>query len=127
MWVTVLASQPSVSIETETTQRMLSPRRPGLPTVFMTSRRRSWSLIFSPACASPVRCDEIAPEALDLVRCHGAEVLVERLAGFELFAVDQQGARPGEAVAVFVIIAEQLQTAAVDVSTVRRSSLETRR
>ena len=28
MWVTVLASQPSVSIETDTTQRTCSPRRP---------------------------------------------------------------------------------------------------
>ena len=39
-WVTVLASQPSVSMETETTQRMEPPNCPGLPTVFMTSRRK---------------------------------------------------------------------------------------
>ena len=38
MWVTVLASQPSVSIETETTQRTGSPSLPALPTVFITSR-----------------------------------------------------------------------------------------
>ncbi len=54
-WVTVLASQPSVSIETETTQRMEPPSWPGLPTVFMTSRSSSWSVMFSPARASPVR------------------------------------------------------------------------
>ena len=29
MWVTVLVSQPSVSIDTETTQRICSPSRPG--------------------------------------------------------------------------------------------------
>ena len=34
-WVTVLASQPSVSMETETTQRMGSPSLPSLPTVFI--------------------------------------------------------------------------------------------
>ena len=43
-WETVLASQPSVSIETDTTHRTSSPRRPGLPTVFITSRSRSSSV-----------------------------------------------------------------------------------
>ena len=47
MWVTVLASQPSVSMATETTQRMSSPSRPGLPTVFMASRSKSASVIAS--------------------------------------------------------------------------------
>ena len=45
--MTVLASQPSVSIETETTQRTCSPRRSFLPMVFMTSRRRSSSVMSS--------------------------------------------------------------------------------
>ena len=44
MCVTVLASQPSVSIETETTHFTCSPSLPGLPTVFITSRRRSSSV-----------------------------------------------------------------------------------
>ena len=44
MWVTVLASQPSVSMLTETTQRICSPSLPGLPIVFITSRRRSSSV-----------------------------------------------------------------------------------
>ncbi len=57
--------------------------------------------------------DDLAAEALDLVGGHVAEVVVERLAGFELLAVDQQGARPGERVAVFVEVAEQGE-AAVD-------------
>ena len=39
--VTVFASQPSVSMETETTQRMEPPSWPYLPTVFMTSRSSS--------------------------------------------------------------------------------------
>ncbi len=47
MWVTVLASQPSVSIETVTTQRTCSPSLPFLPTVFITSRSRSSSVILS--------------------------------------------------------------------------------
>ena len=51
--------------------------------------------------------DDLAAEALDLVGRHLAEVLVERLAGFELFGVDQQRARPGQPVAVVVVVAEQ--------------------
>ena len=45
--MTVLASQPSVSIETLTTQRTCSPSLPLLPTVFITSRSSSSSVIFS--------------------------------------------------------------------------------
>ena len=40
-WVTVRASQPPVSIETETTHRIDPPSVSGLPTVFITSRSRS--------------------------------------------------------------------------------------
>jgi hypothetical protein len=54
-WVTVLASQPSVSMETDTTQRMEPPSRPALPTVFMTSRSRSWSVSLSASARLPVR------------------------------------------------------------------------
>ena len=53
--MTVLASQPSVSIETETTQRICSPSRPFLPTVFITSRSRSWSVDVLARAMSPVR------------------------------------------------------------------------
>src|SRR3990172_5681067 len=42
--VTVLASQPSVSIDTDTTHFTCSPSLPGLPTVFITSRSRSSSV-----------------------------------------------------------------------------------
>jgi hypothetical protein len=55
---------------------------------------------------------EIAPEAIDFIRRHCAEFLIERIPGFELFAVDQQCARPGEPVPVVVVIAEQLEPAA---------------
>ena len=55
MCVTVRASQPSVSIETETTQRIDPPRVSGLPTVFITSRSRSWSDRCSACFRSPVR------------------------------------------------------------------------
>ena len=44
MWVTVFASQPSVSMETETTHLTCSPSFPGFPMVFMTSRKRSSSV-----------------------------------------------------------------------------------
>ena len=54
-WVTVFASQPSVSIETDTTQRIEPPSCPGLPTVFMTSRSNSWSVMLSALRWSPVR------------------------------------------------------------------------
>ncbi len=47
MWVTVLASHPSVSIATLTTQRICSPSLSVLPTVFITSRRRSSSVKLS--------------------------------------------------------------------------------
>ncbi len=53
--MTVLASQPSVSMETETTHRIASPSRPCLPTVFITSRSNSWSVMFSACWRSPVR------------------------------------------------------------------------
>ncbi len=43
-WVTVLASQPSVSMETLTTHLTCSPSLPALPTVFITSRSRSSSV-----------------------------------------------------------------------------------
>ena len=109
--VTVLASQPSVSMETETTQRMEPPSRPCLPTVFMTSRSRSWSVMFSPARGIAGALDDLAAEALDLVGRHAAEVVVQRFAGFELLAVDQQRVRAGKRIAVLVEVAEQRQAA----------------
>ena len=99
-WVTVLASQPSVSMETETTQRIEPPSWPGLPTVFMTSRSSSWSVMFSACAAIAGALDDLAAEALDLVGGHAAEVVVERIAGFELLAVDEQRVRPRQRVAV---------------------------
>ena len=53
--MTVFASQPSVSIDTETTQRIESPSVPGFPTVFITSRSSSWSVMSSPSLRFPVR------------------------------------------------------------------------
>ncbi len=52
--------------------------------------------------------DDLAAEAFDLVGRHAAEVVVERIAGFELLAVDEQRVRARERVAGgFVEIAEQ--------------------
>ena len=49
-----------------------------------------------------------------LLGSHPAETLVQRLAGFELLAVDQQRARPGERVAVLVEVAEEREPAVDD-------------
>ena len=68
-------------------------------------------MIFFPGCYVAGALREVAPEALDLVAGHLAEIVVERLARFELLAVDQQGAGPCEAVTVVVVIAEQRQAA----------------
>ena len=54
--MTVLASQPSVSIDTEITQRTCSPSLPGLPTVLSTSRSRSSSVSSSTARPGKRRC-----------------------------------------------------------------------
>ena len=67
MCVTVLASHPSVSIDTETTQRISAPSRPARPTVFMTSRRISASVRFVGLRGSP-RSLLFALEFLDLAR-----------------------------------------------------------
>ena len=55
--------------------------------------------------------DDLAAKALDLVSGHGPKVFIQRIAGFELFAVDQQGSRAGEGVAVLVEVAQQRQAA----------------
>ena len=58
---------------------------------------------------SPVALHDLAPETVDLGGGHLAEVGIERVAGFELLAVDQQSARTGQALAVFVEVAKELE------------------
>ena len=55
--------------------------------------------------------DDLAAEAVDLVSSHSAEIVIELLAGFELLAVDQQGAGSTQRVPVLVEVAEQVQAA----------------
>ena len=55
--------------------------------------------------------DDVAAEAVDLVGSHGAEIIVQLLARFELLTVDQQGTGPAERVAVLVEVAEQFEAA----------------
>jgi len=50
--------------------------------------------------------DDLPAEALDLVYGHAAEVIVQRLSGFELRTIDQQRARAGNRITVFVEVAE---------------------
>ena len=50
--------------------------------------------------------DDLTTETFDLVGGHGAEVVVQRIPGFELLAVDQERARAGKRVAVLIEISE---------------------
>jgi hypothetical protein len=63
-------SHPSVSIDTETTQRICSPSRPTRPTVFITSRSKALSLVspcapaaLSRAASSRLNCSISGPAA----------------------------------------------------------------
>ena len=62
--MTVLASHPSVSIDTDTTQRTCSPSRPLRPTVFMTSRTFGVVDLFDVARTIPLT--KFSLEGLDL-------------------------------------------------------------
>ena len=55
--------------------------------------------------------DHLAPEPLDFIGGHVAEILVERFARFKLRAVDQDCIGAGDAVAEVVVVAEQGKTA----------------
>ena len=56
--------------------------------------------------------DDLTAKALDLVGGHAAEVVVERIAGFELLAVDEQRVRARQRIAGgFVEVAEQREAA----------------
>ncbi len=70
--------------------------------------------MLSPARGVAGALDDLAAEALDLVGRHAAEVVVQRLAGFELLAVDQQRVRARQRVAVLVEVAEQRQPAVLE-------------
>ena len=99
MWVTVLASQPSVSIETLTTQRTCSPSRPLLPTVFITSRSSSLVVDLLDVGAG-VALAVLRLEGRDLGGRDLLEVVLHPLAGLELRRVDEDRARPRERLAV---------------------------
>src|SRR4030095_5546568 len=57
--------------------------------------------------------DNLRAETGDLIGRHGAEIVVELVAGFDLLAVDQQGPGAAERVAVLVEVAEKLEAAIV--------------
>ncbi len=50
--------------------------------------------------------DDLTTETLDFVGRHRTEVVVQRLAGFELLAVNQQRVGAGKRVAVLIEVAE---------------------
>jgi len=53
---------------------------------------------------------DFTAKAVDLVGSHAAKIVVQRIAGFELLAVDEQGVRAWQRVAgAFIEIAEQRQ------------------
>ena len=58
----------------------------------------------------------LTAEPLDFVGCHGAEIIIKRIAGFELFAVDQERVRTRQWIAGgFVEITEQFVSAVAGV------------
>src|SRR5260370_455606 len=93
MWLTVLASQPSVSMATETTQRMCSPSLPLLPMVFIASRSRSASVSLStsaPGIVLLVAAVEAAQRALKHLRHHPALRPGARIPRLERAALGQR-------------------------------------
>ena len=92
------------------------PRRAGrrLPTVFMTSRRSVGVGDRSRRLRRRPRAPLLALELLDFGAGELAEAGVERLAGLDLLAVDEQRVRLGQAVAVVVEVAEEFEMAVVD-------------
>ena len=58
--------------------------------------------------------DDFAAETLDLFGRHLVEAGIQRVAGFELFAVDQEGAGATERIAVPVEIAEERESAMLE-------------
>ena len=87
------ASQPSVSMETDTTQRTCSPSRPAWPTVFITSRSRSASVSVSASVVLAAH-PQVALEHLDLWRGQLAELVDSASPDLEFLAVDQDRVRP---------------------------------
>jgi hypothetical protein len=57
--------------------------------------------------------DHFAAESFDFLAGHFAEILVRGLARFELLAIDEEGARTGEAVAGFIVVTEESESAGV--------------
>ena len=118
--MTVLASQPSVSIETLTTHLTCSPSLPGLPTVFMTSRSRSSSVRLS--ASRPGKRARYS--ALNSSISRAAIFLKSALiafARFELLAVDQDRVGPRAPAAVLLVV-EERQSARARRSVCRRRS-----
>ena len=106
----MLASQPSVSMDTETTQRMFCPRPAfladcvhGLAQEFLFGDLVGFLAVSSALLAFP-------PEPFDQVGSGAAEVIAEFFPGFQLMAVDQQGARDRVAVVVFIEVSEQRES-----------------
>ena len=60
--------------------------------------------------------DDVTTKLVNLVRRHGAEIVVERVAGFELLAVDQKRVWAGQRVAGGLVeIAEQREASVFEV------------
>ena len=105
-WVTVLASHPSVSIDTLTTHLTCSPSLPGLPTVFMTSRSRSSSVRLVGVAARETGA-VLGLELLDLAGGDLLELGAHPFARFELLAVDQDRVGPRAPSAVLLVVEER--------------------
>ena len=89
MWVTVLASQPSVSIETETTQRMSCAQAAGLADGVHDLAQDVLVLdVVGAAAREPG--DVLALELLDLAGGGLLERRVQGVAAVELHRVDEE-------------------------------------
>ena len=79
--------------------------------------------MFSAGAGVAGALDDFAAEAVDLIGRHVAEIVVERIAGFELLAVDQQRVRARQRVAGGLVeVAEQREAAVLQASWCRLRS-----
>ena len=110
--VTVLASQPSVNMDTGDHAADVASQLARLADRVQHFAEQFLIGNLAAARVSPVRSMHLAAESLDLRLRHRAEVVVQRVARFKLRAVDQERVGPAERIARdFVEVAEQGEAA----------------
>ena len=127
MCVTVFASQPSVSIDTDTTHRTFPPNWPPLPTVFHhLAQQLGIRDVFSRHPIA-VAHDLFLFEPRNFICRVLSEVAVDTFAGFQLSTVDQDRVRRRKSIAGVIEIPEKSEAAILETRvTVGVLSLEAR-